>query len=257
MDEISLGKARIIFIPILLGLIIIFFLKLFSIKISFWILIILLIAMLLVIKPILVPKTSPLTSKLPSIGTTFWVLLVIVILSVAIIWVFDQGPKSRNYLENRTQEGFGDNKSRYVINFDSKEGQARIENERLLIFGEVSIINNDVFYPNPNLEFDILVREGKTAFVEIIFRDVDITREVSCNFTVGHHHLWQTVGFGIDSQDQIWAETFGRDPKNFQISSCSSLNTSKPFNVILKITGDKMENQCSVNIDNVGLGAYS
>ncbi len=70
-----------------------------------------------------------------------------------------------------------------------------------------------------------------------------------------YYYTWQTIEFGVDSQGQIWAETFGRDPLNIQKSPCYHVNTNKPFNVIVKVTGDKMENQCTVNIDNVGLGA--
>ncbi|MCK4524946.1 MAG: hypothetical protein KAU07_00715 [Candidatus Andersenbacteria bacterium] len=49
MDEISFGKARIILLPVLLGLVIIFFLKIFSIKISFWICAVLFIAVLIIV----------------------------------------------------------------------------------------------------------------------------------------------------------------------------------------------------------------
>ena len=259
-DEISLEKSKIVVLPIIFGLVILFFLKLFSIKVSLLILVVLLIVIFFISLLLSMRSKLSITSKIPtvpSITTILWVLFVTTIVIGIVALVFYQLPRSANYAGNRNQEGFGNNEYHkdYVYHFDIGEGQISVEEERLLVYGTVSIIKTDVSYQNPELEFDILVAEGETAFVEIIFRDVDITTEASLNFTVGHHYTWQTIEFGVDSQNQIWAEAFGRDPQNLQKSTCSYINTSKPFNVIVKITGDKMGNRCAVNIDNIGLGA--
>ena len=94
-NEISFGKARIILLPILLGLVIIFFLKLFSIKIfsSFWILAILAVVTIITFFVVLSRKSetsalSSLTAKLPllkkAVGwTVVAVALVVLVIVIA------------------------------------------------------------------------------------------------------------------------------------------------------------------------------
>ena len=208
---------------------------------------------IMVISIIIIAVSKP---KIPTLNKTT-ALEIILLLAVAIIilmFVNTQVPKSLEYFANRTSEGFGDNEYNkdYVYYFDDS-GQASIQNERLLVFGTVSIINNDVSYQNPEFGFDILVGEGKVALVEIIFRDVDVTTETSFNFTVGHYYIWQRIKFGVDDQNQVWVEAHGRDPQNLEMRS-AFFNTNVPYNVIIKVTGDNMRNRCAVNIDNINIG---
>jgi hypothetical protein len=181
---------------------------------------------------------------------------VLVIVSVVVLALY-QAPKLSNSAQNLTSESFGDNEYHkdYAYYFDRSKGQVSLEDNRLLVFGTVSIINTDVSYQNPEFAFDVLVvKGGPVAFVEIIFRDVDVTTETSFNFTIKHHHIWQRVKFGVDNQSQVWVEIDGEEPKSLEMSS-TVFNANVPYNVIVKITGDTMENRCSVNIDNVCLGA--
>ena len=89
MDEISFGKARIILLPVLLGLIIMFFLKTFSIKISFWIWIALFVAILIIVaiwvifsQITTIQTPSEISSKIKAINQNN---VIIVIASVLVI----------------------------------------------------------------------------------------------------------------------------------------------------------------------------
>jgi len=253
----SFGGGRNILLPIIFLLVTYVFLQILHIKISFLIWLVLLIVISFISLLLSIRSRLSLTSRLPSLKTIVIVLGILILVSALIFWAVYQVPKSVNYGENRTQEGFSDNEYHkdYVYYFDQGVGQVSLEEEVLLVFGTVSIINTDVFYPNPKLGFDILVAEGETAFIEVIFRDVEITTETSFNFTVGHHRRFQEVRWWIDDQSRIWVEVNGGKPGSLQTSPCFSFNSSKPFNVIVIVTGGGMDDQCKVNIDNVGLGA--
>ena len=258
MTNGNFSGGRNALLPIIFSLVAFVFLQIFQIKISFLIWIALLIVIFFVSLLLSIRSKISLTSKIPNIPnvrTIIVVLVVLILASTIFILVFDKGPGMFNYYLNRIQEGFDDNEYKYTVQFNSESGQASAKEGRLIIFGDVKIINNDVFYPNPKLGFDILVAEGKTAVIEVTFRDVAITGETSFNFTVEGSRSIQEVRFGIKNQSQIWAEVDGREPDNFKKSS-DYFNSNVPYNVILGITGDKMGNRCAVNIDNLGLGAF-
>ena len=203
-------------------------------------------------------RISSLTSKLslPNIKTIVIVFVIAILAIVMIAWATDQWPKSANYMANRTQEGYGNNEYHkdYVYNFNSESGQASAKEEGLVIFGTVGITNSNVKYPYPDFGFDLWVREGKSAFIEVTFRDVAITTETTFNFTVNGRRDIQRVEFGTNNRSRIQVEVNGREPPSLEKSS-AIFNTNVPYNVIVRITGDEVDNLCAVYIDNLGLGA--
>lgn len=200
-------------------------------------------------------RISSLSSKLslPNIKIIVIVAVVLILSSAIFICIVGWVPGALNYYLNRTQEEFDDNNYKYNVHFNSDSGQASTKKGRLLIFGEVNIMNDDVLYLNPNFGCDIWVAKGKTALIEVTFRDMAITRETTFNFTIEGRRSIQKLEFGVDSQNQVWAEVNGREPNNFKKGS-GYFNTNVPYNVIFTTTGDRGKN--SVYIDNLKLGAF-
>jgi len=241
MDEISLGKLRKILLPILLGLIIIFFLKLYSIKFSFWILIVLLMAMLLVIKLILVPDTSSLKSKLPSGIKT--ILIVMIVISV-IFFVTQQLSKSANYLELRSPERFTNNE------FNKDYGYSRINGGQFAIvdgaggFGElyvfkaIEITNTGIVWEHPNFGFSIKGIEGtkgERVKVNVLLE----SRTGSCpfDFVVGPSAGVKDVKFGVGEGDWVWV----RENNSPLDIGKKRFNTSVSYDLTVDITSNKPE----------------
>ena len=85
-DEVSLGKAKMVLLPIIFGLVILFFLKLFSIKLPFWIWIVLLIAIVIISLLLSMRSRLALTSHLPSLSfeNILWFIVIIVVIATII-----------------------------------------------------------------------------------------------------------------------------------------------------------------------------
>ena len=95
-DEISFGKARIVLLAILTGLIVVFFQKLFSIKISlsFWILAavaIVAILFIVLLRKSERPALSSLTAKIPSWKTVAGWVIVLVVVGVLVLGAMQIG----------------------------------------------------------------------------------------------------------------------------------------------------------------------
>ena len=171
MDEISLGKTRIILLPVLLGLIIIFFLKIFSIEFSLLLWIILLIAiflisLLLLMRSRVISGTSSPISKLPPnsiLKTVAWIVVVLVIIF---------------FITSLTQSD-----SRQEISFEN--GGSLIEDEFGVpwICGTVLFKNIDITTETPDYGLYLLgIPEGKS--VNVTFTLKDGTQKCEITFTV-------------------------------------------------------------------------
>lgn len=258
MDDIPFGKVRIILLPILLGLIIIFFMKLFSIKISFWILIILLIATLLIIKPILIPKTSSLKSKLPSGIKT---ILIVMIVIVVIFFGAQQLSKSVNYIEIRSPERFENNETYKDYGYSRiNSGDFVIADEKLMVYKTIRITNTDLLYEYPDFKFSIGgLEHGESIKVDVLLE----SRTGICSFDFnlnGPSIGEKRVEFGVNEYDRIWAK-ISNSPLDIP-EKC--FDTSISYDLTVDITSNKVEdpktrqNPCyfkpSFSIDRINFG---
>lgn len=170
MDEISLGKTRIILLPVLLGLIIIFFLKIFSIEFSLLLWIILLIAiflisLLLLMRSRVISGTFSPISKLPLssiLKTVAWIVVVLVIIFFITLLTPD---------------------SRHEICFEN--GGSLIEDEFGVpwICGTVLFKNIDITTETPDYGFYLLgIPEGESVNVTFTLRDK--TQKCEIPFTI-------------------------------------------------------------------------
>ncbi|MCD4677841.1 MAG: DUF5067 domain-containing protein [Desulfobacula sp.] len=214
MNEISFGKSRKILLPILLGLMIIFFLKLCSIKISFWILIVLLIATLLVIKPILVPKTSSPTSKLPPLKTTFWILFFVAVAVAIIFVIISLWPSS-------TQEVCV--KDGYLV-----EDQFGVR----WICGDVEFKKVDITTKSPNYIFSILGLGKETASITVAFEEAGLQK---CEFSFTAKNS-EEIQFGASARGVVYAYVNGinlREAK--KIPEMNFFTDGQKYNVTVRI----------------------
>ena len=259
MDEYSFGKTRIILLPILLGLIIIFFLKLCSIKISFWILIVLLIATLFVIKLILVPDTSSLKSKLP---TGIKRILIVMIVIAVIFFGAQQLSKSANYIEIRLPEGFDNNEYTKDYGYSRiNDGKFAIANEKLLVFKSIRITNTGLLYKDPDFKFSIGgLENGESIKVDVLLES-KIGR-CSFNFNVNGPSIGdKRVIFGVNEHNRVWVK-INNSPIDIPVNY---FDTSGSYDLTVDITTNRAEedsktrNSCSLfkpsfSLDRINFG---
>lgn len=223
MDDIPFGKVRIILLPILLGLIIIFFLKLCSIKISFWILIVLLIAILL-------------ASKLPTISlkTILPGLLMLVVVISILLFILEAG----SYIVGLGSENFYDDVT--MKDYEYK-GNFVIQDESLKILGTATIFNSDasddflwipLYWVHP--DFDIFGVGRGTMKITMDNGDQIYSEEI---------HFDKSNSFKIDFGAGARHER--EDEVYFKVNGISStinkppiyFDTDRPYSVKVDFTG--------------------
>ena len=172
MDEIFFGKARIILLPVLLGLVAIFFLKIFSIKISFWIalfVVVLIIAIIWMVFSRTATQTSSTTSTTKTEITSLWqkskplvdFLVVIAIFAAVIIGLLSVF--NVQYTVDRT-ENFDNNEAESFRGYDIK-GNYEMKNNALYIVG-TAIITRKTSEKQPWITFD--ASGGGLVWVDIL-----------------------------------------------------------------------------------------
>ena len=269
MEEISLGKAKIILLPIILGLIIIFFLKLFHIKLPFLIWVALLMAIFSV-SLLLSMESKIFSSKLstPLIKTTLVVLVVAVIIVMAISWAMDQGSRSANYLEIRLPEEFNnDTRSKDYgynrINNRDFNGDYVIEDGKMQVLGGIRLTNTDLLYEYPTFKFSI----GRLEAGEIITVSILLESEYGiCPFnftlkgpTVGHSV--KRITFGVNKYDRIWVKI---DNSQIDVGKYYFDTSTGSFDLVMDITSNKVQDpkdrkhprffEPSFNLDDIVFG---
>lgn len=269
MEEISLGRAKIILLPMILGLIIIFFLKLFQIKLPFLILVALLMAIFSV-SLLLSMKSKIFSSKLstPLIKTIIVVLFVAVIIVTAISWGKDQGPKSANYFEVRLPEEFNDNNTSKDygynrINNKNFRGDFVTADEKRQVLGGIEITSTDILYEYPTFKFSI----GRLEVGEILTISVLLESEYGvCPFsftvkglTVGES--MKGIKFGVNEHDRIWVKI---DNSQIDVGEYYFDTSTGSYDLTVSITSNKVERtedrkrprffEPSFNLDNIVFG---
>lgn len=219
-DEISLGKAKMILLPIILGLVIIFFLKLFSIKVSLLVWVILLIVIFFVSLLLSMKSKVSLTSKFPttSLKTILWMVAILAAIILIILLILAIFPDSRQeiYLKDGclVEDEFG---ARWIC-------------------GNVEFKKIGITTESPDYRFSILGLGEKSADITVTFEDEFQKREFS--FTAGNS---EEIQFGANGV--VYAFVNGVDLQEAdEIPKMNFFTDGQEYNVTVRIeTGKSCE----------------
>lgn len=222
-DEISLGKARIVLLPVILGLVMIFFLKLFSIKISFLIWVILLVVIFLISLLLTMKSKVSLTSKLSttSIKTIFWFLFAIVVIVTITFAIISLWPDSRQ--EVCLNHG-------YLV---------KDEYDNKWICGNVEFKKVGITTKSPDYRFSILGLGEREAKVTVTFEEGGLQRR-EFSFTAGNS---EEIQFGAGASGIVYAFVNGIDLQEAgEVPKMNFYTDGQKYNVTVRIeTGKSCE----------------
>ena len=262
--------------PVILAVIIFFFLQIvFGISFIFVLAIMVVVIMIIIMMKIgniiaTSSQASSLISKLPSLSikTILVVLVVVVIIVLAISWAKDQGPRSANHFEVRLPEEFNnDTRSKDYgynrINNRDFNGDYVIEDGKMQVLGGIRLTNTDLLYEHPTFKFSIgRLEAGEVATISVLFE----SEYGICPFTftvkgptVGHSA--KRVTFGVNEHDRIWVKI---DNSQIDVGNYQFDTSTGSFDLVMDITSNKVQDpkdrkhprffEPSFNLDDIVFG---